>query len=295
MPDGHSGPMSHSYFSQRLRLHYVDWGNEDKPPLLMVHGGRDHCRNWDWIARALRDEYHIIAPDLRGHGDSQWLVGGHYSVADYIYDIAQLIHQKKMAPVNILAHSMGGKISLLYAGTFPQSVRRIVAIEGILPNPKHMRHREETPVHDQLATYVETLRKFSSRIPKRYPTLEEACQRMEAVNPHLTRTQARHLTVHGANQNEDGTWSWKFDNYGRAAAPIGLAHDQIISLYQRIACKNLHIIGEESWVSNPTEDGRIQWFDKSRVEVIPSAGHWVHHDQPDHFLSLFREFMAEPD
>ena len=64
------GPTSHSYFSQRLRLHYVDWGNADAPPLLLVHGGRDHCRNWDWLAEALREEWHIIAPDLRGHAHS---------------------------------------------------------------------------------------------------------------------------------------------------------------------------------------------------------------------------------
>ena len=64
------GPTSHSYFSQRLRLHYVDWGNQDAPPLLLVHGGRDHCRNWDWVAETLREDWHIIAPDLRGvlHG-----------------------------------------------------------------------------------------------------------------------------------------------------------------------------------------------------------------------------------
>ena len=53
------GPTSHIYFSQRLRLHYVDWGNEEKPALLLIHGGRDHCRNWDWVAEALRDDYHI--------------------------------------------------------------------------------------------------------------------------------------------------------------------------------------------------------------------------------------------
>ena len=63
------GPTSHFYFSQRLRLHYVDWGNEGAPPLVLVHGGRDHCRNWDWVAARLRDRYHVIAPDLRGHGD----------------------------------------------------------------------------------------------------------------------------------------------------------------------------------------------------------------------------------
>ena len=53
------GPASHTYFSQRLRLHYVDWGNEGAPPLLLIHGGRDHCRNWDWVAQELCRDYHI--------------------------------------------------------------------------------------------------------------------------------------------------------------------------------------------------------------------------------------------
>src|SRR3954470_15042258 len=78
-----SGPTSHSYFSQRLRLHYVDWGNPTAPPLLMVHGGRDHCRNWDWVAQALKGTYHIIAVDLRGHGDSAWCMGSSYPLSDF--------------------------------------------------------------------------------------------------------------------------------------------------------------------------------------------------------------------
>jgi len=54
-----SGPTSRIYFSQRLRLHYVDWGNPSAPPLLLVHGGRDHCRNWDWVATRLRQHWHM--------------------------------------------------------------------------------------------------------------------------------------------------------------------------------------------------------------------------------------------
>ncbi len=72
------GPTSRIFFSQRLRLHYVDRGNPDAPPLLLVHGGRDHCRNWDWVAQALRKDWHVICPDLRGHGDSQWSPDGNY-------------------------------------------------------------------------------------------------------------------------------------------------------------------------------------------------------------------------
>ena len=129
------GPTSRVFFSQRLRLHYVDWGNPDAPPLLLLHGGRDHCRNWDWVAAAFRDQYHVICPDLRGHGDSAWSPSGHYGMADYIYDLAQLIHQQKLAPLSIVAHSLGGNIALRYTGVFPENVRKLVAIEGLGPAP----------------------------------------------------------------------------------------------------------------------------------------------------------------
>jgi pimeloyl-ACP methyl ester carboxylesterase len=71
---------SRVYVSQGLRLHYVDWGNPEAPPLILLHGGLDHCRNWDWVAKKLRGDFHIVAPDLRGHGDSQWSPDGYYSI-----------------------------------------------------------------------------------------------------------------------------------------------------------------------------------------------------------------------
>ena len=88
-----AGPTSRFYVSQRLRLHYVDWGNPDAPPLILLHGGRDHSRSWDWTAAALRNDWHVIAPDLRGHGDSAWSPDGAYMMPYFIHDLAQLIHQ----------------------------------------------------------------------------------------------------------------------------------------------------------------------------------------------------------
>ena len=96
MSNSMHGPTSHTYFSQRLRLHYVDWGNPEAPPMIMIHGTRDHCRNWDWVAERLRDDYHIIAPDLRGHGDSEWARGSQYALVDYVLDIAQLLEQLQL-------------------------------------------------------------------------------------------------------------------------------------------------------------------------------------------------------
>jgi pimeloyl-ACP methyl ester carboxylesterase len=286
------GPTSHIYFSQRLRLHYVDWGNRDAPPLLLVHGGRDHCRNWDWVAEALRDDYHVIAPDLRGHGDSQWMVGGGYNMVDYVYDIAQLLHQTRMTPVTIIGHSLGGSISVTYSGIYPENVRKLVAIEGMGPPPAMLERRLNEPTAARLQSWIGELRKVSGRIPRRYDSLEEAFQRMQEENPHLSAEQARHLTIHGSNQNEDGTYSWKFDNYVRSFFPVGLTHEQSQELYARIACPTLLIRGTESWASDPAKDGRAAVFRDVQVVNIEKAGHWVHHDQLERFLEVVQAFLA---
>jgi pimeloyl-ACP methyl ester carboxylesterase len=286
-----SGPTSRIYFSQRLRLHYVDWGNPGAPPLLLIHGGRDHCRNWDWVAAALRHEWHILAPDLRGHGDSQWSRSGNYMISSYVYDLAQLIHQQELAPVTILAHSLGGMIALRYAGIYPGNVRRLVAIEGLGASPRRRSERARQPIALRLQNWIAEQRSLAGRLPRRYATLEDAFRRMQEANAHLSPEQARHLTQHGVNQNEDGTYSWKFDNYVRTEPPGDLTGAEIEALWERIACPTLLVYGKESWASNPITDGRIRHFRNARVVTFEDAGHWVHHDRLDAFLELLRGFL----
>lgn len=288
------GPTSHFYFSQRLRLHYVDWGNEGAPPLLLVHGGRDHCRNWDWVAERLRDRYHVIAPDLRGHGDSGWAVGGGYDMAGYIYDLAQIIHQKQMSPVTILSHSLGAGIALNYCGAFPDSVKKVVAIEGLGPSPTMAAEQARRSIDERLRAWVTQRRESSGRAPRRYASLDDAVARMQAENPHLSPEQARHLTVYGAHQNEDGTYSWKFDNHVRWGGGVGgLSHEDQQSLWRNITAPVLLVRGAESWASDPVVDGRIKHFANARLVNVEGAGHWVHHDRLDVFMSETEAFLAE--
>jgi pimeloyl-ACP methyl ester carboxylesterase len=286
-----TGPTSRIYFSQRLRLHYVDWGNPDAPPLLLLHGGRDHCRNWDWVADALRGEWHIIAPDLRGHGDSAWSQAGNYTMAAYIYDLAQLVHQQKLAPVTIVAHSLGGNISLRYAGIYPEQVRKLVAIEGLGPSPRRIAQHAGVDIAERMRNWVDEQRGLSGRLPRRYPSIEAALARMQAENAHLSPEQARHLTQYGVNQNEDGTYSWKFDNYVRVWQPYDMTTGEIELLWSRIACPTLLVYGAESWASNPGKDGRLRHFRTAEVASVPGAGHWVHHDRLDVFLAELRRFL----
>ncbi|MGE0487146.1 MAG: alpha/beta fold hydrolase [Gammaproteobacteria bacterium] len=289
------GPTSHSYFSQRLRLHYVDWGNPDAPPLLLLHGGRDHCRNWDWVAEALRDDWHIIAPDLRGHGDSEWSADGHYPMECYIYDLAQLIHQQQLAPVTIVAHSLGGNIALRYTGCYPDTVRRLVAIEGLGFSPAKLAERDAIGLDERLRDWIDDKRQLAGRLPRRYASIEEAYQRMQEENKHLSPARARHLTIHGVNQNEDGTYSWKFDNYVRSWPAYDMPQADVERLWRNITCPTLLLYGNESFASNPAEDGRARHFTNARIETIENAGHWLHHDQFERFMELVQDFIAAGD
>jgi pimeloyl-ACP methyl ester carboxylesterase len=287
-----AGPTSRVYFSQRLRLHYVDWGNGGAPPLILLHGGQDHCRNWDWVAQRLRNDWHIIAPDLRGHGDSQWSATGSYTMAGYIYDLAQLIDQQRLAPVTLIAHSLGGNIALRYAGVYPEKVKALVSIEGLGPSPKALAERARLTIDERMRKWIDLEHNLAGRLPRRYATIEDAFRRMQAANKHLSPEQARHLTQHGVNQNEDGTFSWKFDNYVRVWPPYDMQVEEVQQLWARITCPTLLVYGKESWASNPQEDGRARHFQNARVVSFEGAGHWVHHDRLDAFIDEMRSFLA---
>jgi len=289
MAERAANPTSHFYYSQRMKLHYLDWGNPEAPPLLLVHGNRDHCHNWDWVARELCDDYHIIAPDFRGHGDSDWVVGSTYSHTEYVYDLAQLIHQQNLAPLHIVAHSLGGGVALRYAGVYPENVKKLVVIEGT-GGPAWM--YQKRPTHERLKDWIEGTRKMSGRMPKRYERLEEAYDRMQSANSHLKPQQARHLTDHGSNQNEDGTYSWKFDNYTHVMSPFDMNHEETRELWNRIDCPILLISGSESW-HNQRKDDPAEHFQNAEHVIVKNAGHWVHHDQLVEFTGLVTDFFDE--
>jgi len=287
------GPASSYYVSQRLRLHYVDWGNENAPPLVLIHGGRDHARSWDWVARDLRRDHHVIAPDLRGHGDSSWAVGGHYTIHEFVLDIAQLLDTLDLFPVTIVGHSLGGSVGIHYTAIYPDRVRKLVAIEGLGPPPALLAQLKDKPVWERTHEWIQQVRVFSSRLPRRYPSIEAAARRMLEANSFLTPEQAHYLTVHGVARNEDGTYTWKFDNYVRIFYPQRYDTAEIRQLWGRIPCPTLLMRGEESWASDPSKDGRATAFQNARLVNVPKAGHWVHHDRLDEFLREVRAFLDE--
>ena len=286
-----AGPTSQTFISQRLKLNYFDWGNRKKPPLVLVHGGRDHARSWDWTAQALREDWHVVAMDHRGHGDSDWVSDGNYRAEDMVYDLAQLVHQLGHDQVTIVAHSLGGNVALRYAGIFPDKVRKLVAIEGLGPSPKRQQELRATPYPERMANYIAKKRSAAGRTPRRYETIEAAFARMIEENSYLTEEQARHLTIHGVTRNEDGTYSWKFDPHLNVWPVEDVADEFLHEVWGAIQCPTLLLYGAESWASNPESDGRLDHFSTAAVVEFERAGHWLHHDQFDRFVRTIREFL----
>jgi pimeloyl-ACP methyl ester carboxylesterase len=233
-----------------------------------------------------------MAMDLRGHGDSAWSPDGDYSMTAYLYDLAQIIHSLELAPLTIVAHSLGGNIALRYAGLYPEHVRRIVAIEGLGPSPKMLAEWQQKTIQQRWQKWILDRRAVSARSPRRYATFDDALTRMRSENQHLTPEQAQHLTLHAASRNEDGTWSWKFDNYLNVFPPVDIAPQQLHELWHAIACPTLLCYGDKSWASNPEKDGRAVHFQHARVATFPDAGHWVHHDQLDAFMQALQDFFG---
>lgn len=283
-------PISHFFYSDRLKLQFWDFGQDGKPSLLLVHGGLDHARNWDWVARTLRENFHVYALDLRGHGNSAWAPGAMYSIGEHVLDLSALADVIDDFPLYVIGHSLGGIISLIYAGVYPDRVKKLVSIEGFGFPPSHRVHR---PAPERLRGWIETIRKTEQREPRTYPSLDEAVARMKEANPHLKDEVARHLTLHGTNWNADGSLIWKFDNYARNFPPYGHNHADLQEITSQIACPTLLFWGTESWMPDPEGDGHITSIPNYRLVKVPGAGHWLHHDKLEVFLEETQRFLAD--
>lgn len=288
-------PTAHQFSSQRLSLNFVDWGNGEAPNLLLIHGGRDHARSWDWVAKALRNDFHVIALDNRGHGDSDWQNTGPYGIDEFVFDVAALIECYDLAPLTLIGHSLGGIIALRYSGLYPENLVKLVAIEGLGAGRRFYKGDANAPAYVRYRKWIEDMRNITRWKERRYASFNEAAKHMGDANSHLSDKQVRHLTKHGTKCNEDGSYSWKFDHYfyTRFIAATGLDPLEVHEIWRNIDCPTLLIHGIESWNIDPAEDGTLEYFKDVRSVGVEGAGHWVHHDKLDEFLYIVTEFLAD--
>lgn len=285
-------PVSHFFESQRLKLHYVEWGAADAPPLLLIHGGRDHCRNWDRVAGRLSRDWRIIAPDLRGHGDSQWSDSGLYTYDAWLWDLLALTEHLRLERATLVGHSLGGYIALRYAAAFPERMDRLVCIEGLGPSPAEVERSYRSPLPQRLRDEALYRLALPRRAGHRYASLEQAIDHFHGRNPNLGREQAVQLASHGSRLLADGHYAWKFDDFSRKPAQRWNSEAELHEVIDAVTCPVLLPWGEDSFFQLADNQARIDRFRQARVQLYANAGHWPHHDRFEDFVRDVGAFVS---
>src|SRR6185369_221629 len=180
--------------SGALRIHVRDWGDPALPPLVLVHGLRHHSHSFDDIARGLMDRFHVLAIDLRGHGDSE--TTPYYAFGHFVLDLHNLVRALRLEKPILVGHSMGGEIVSRVAGSFPDLPSRVVMIEGLGPPP--------IDLQDEWKWTVDGFARIDRAIAGHpgLPDLEAAYKRLRVRNPRLTEQKARELALLGTRARE---------------------------------------------------------------------------------------------
>jgi pimeloyl-ACP methyl ester carboxylesterase len=286
-----TAPQSRFADVQGRRLHFLEWGSTGSPTLVLVHGLRDNARSWHWLAAELAPRFHIFAPDLRGHGDSDW--AGCYDLPDYLGDLAFLLAGLGLAQTALVGHSLGGHIAVRYAASYPEHVTSLCAIEGVeLPLVREQRRAPRAyPV--RLRDYIEANAKRAARTPRYYTTLGEAEARMAEALSAIPADMIADLARHGTIEDGISGVRWKYDNAARLRAPEDANGTDLDEILMAIACPTLLAYGDRSWVEVPPLN-RLAHITHHRVVRFTDASHWLHLEAAKPFLAVLRRFLDAP-
>jgi pimeloyl-ACP methyl ester carboxylesterase len=282
-------PVDHFFFADGLKLHYAEWGTPRGTTLVLAHGNRDHARSWDMFVAALTGSTappsHIVSLDLRGHGDSAWSPAGRgYCHEDFLFDLTGLLRHLNVESADIVAHSLGGSMALLFAGCFPNRVRKLVLVEATGPYGR--------PVEEAPDIMAERLSGDGSDPERRvYRSLEEAAGALNQRFPRLSAEVCAHMARYGT-KTETGGFVWKHDPRLRFRSQSVLSEEQIRVFIERIRCPTLLIFGSQSGFLESPRAARVGLFKNAQQAEITGAGHHVPHEMPEELAKIAAPFLA---
>ena len=273
---GHHTIKTRRFKANGLLLNCLDYGGEGKPPLLFLHGGSAHAHWWDFVAPALTDDFHALALDQRGHGNSEWTSEWAYGSRHYVSDLDQVIEGWEFGVPVLIGHSMGGHNVLLYAAEHGPKVPAIIVIDTM-------------PAYTELA--VEFLRTFAERPARHFSSLEEAVANFK-VMPRETlaaKEVLEHVARHTYRQQEDGLWTYKLDRRTLIREPASVWDG-----LHRISCPALVVkITDSNIMERDTALRVVAALPKGRYVEIGNSYHHVMFDNPTALIAVIREFMTE--
>ena len=258
-----------------MRIHYLDWGSPEKPPLIMLHGIGRVAHTFDHIAPHFASKYHVMAIDMRGHGDSGWDPMGAYLVEDYVKDIEGLADQLRLRNIVIWGNSTGGRVAQVFAGLHPDVVAAVIS-EDVGP---------ERP--SQLADNV--ARQLKQEDATGWATEEELLIQLKSSYPRTSEEILRSYSHYGTKKRADGRVIWKRD----PAIANGFVPTELWRFVRQIKPPIIYILGGRSTVvPAATQEELKKALPQAEIAIIPGAGHYPSEESPAEFLAVVDKFLS---
>ena len=257
-----------------IRLHYLDWGSETKPPFIMLHGISRVAHQFDHLAPSFTANYHVIAIDMRGHGDSGWSAEGAYVVEDYVKDLEAFITQLNLRGLTLLGNSTGGRVVQVYAGLHPDRVARLI-VEDVGP--------ERT---NEIASA------FTRQVENEangWASEDELLAFLKKGNAKTPDPILRSYAHFASKQREDGRIVWKRDpNLAKGFVPT-----ELWRFVNEIKCPTIYILGGASRIVPPETQQKLKAaLPDVQIVVMPGLGHYPDQEATTEFLPIVLSFLA---
>jgi pimeloyl-ACP methyl ester carboxylesterase len=285
---------------RNLSYHVQVWGepHADKVPLVMVHGWMDVAASYQFVVDALHHDHYVIAPDWRGYGKTASGGADNFWFPDYMADLDFLLdHYAPSQQVNLVGHSMGGNVVMLYAGVRPERIRRLVNLEGF-----GMPATRPDQTAERLGRWMNELKQLhkGELALRAYAEPAGVARRLMKTNPRLGQDKADWLAQHWASQNEAGAWQILGEPGHKLPNAYLYRVDEVLTLYARISMPTLMAEAADDrfegwWKGRFTlaeYHERLRAVPQARIVRIEDAGHMMHHDQPELLAALIEDFIA---
>ena len=264
-----------------MRFHYLEWGNPDNPPMLLLHGFAQTCHSWDFVALGFSDNYRVIVLDQRGHGDSDWASDGDYSPETQQEDISGVVNELGLDNFVLMGLSMGGRNSFTYAANNSGKVKALVVVDAA---PQNMQQGTQN-----IRSFVQQDDELDS--------VDAFVERVLQYNPRRDPQQVRGSILHNLKELPNGKWTWKYDRAlrspGRRLGSDAETEKRLWGYIESLQCPTLLVRGGASdIVAMDTADRMNQAIPNSRIATIEGAGHLVMGDSPSGFQSAVTDFLA---
>ena len=275
-----------------LQYHIQEWGSAEKPLLLLLHGWMDCGASYKYMADILKDDYFLVAPDWRGFGETEHAQG--YWFPDYFADLECIIeHYSPNAPVDMVAHSMGGNIALMYAGIRPEKISRLMSLEALGMFDKKS--------CDAPKTYRRWLDEIGlNATTKTYPDRDALKSSIRAGNPNLSEELVTELSfLWGREYGDEGQMRLKHDHAHRYTNPIRYNFDDVLAVWAEVTATVSIVMAEDSpFYKNYQKIGRIEQAHaclpapKEHYYLITDSAHMLHIEQPQQVSDAIKRFFS---